>query len=157
MVRLLYFTRAALAGLKASPFVHAVAALTVAVALFAASLARFALEAGSRALDAWGRDVELTLYLKDDVSADAARALAEHLRTEEGGFAEVVTAEQALERLRSELGNAGDVLSNLPKNPLPSSIEARPPAGRRSAAQVAELAARASALPGVASVEYGRE
>jgi cell division transport system permease protein len=157
LVRLLYFTRAALASVRASPFVHGVAALTVAAALFASALARFAVAAGSRALDAWGRDVELTLYLEDAVSPEAAQALAGRLMAEEGGSAEVVTAEQALARLRSELGDSGAVLSNLPKNPLPASIEARPPADRRSAAQVAELAARAAALPGVASVEYGRD
>jgi cell division transport system permease protein len=157
LVRLLYFTRAALASVRASPFVHGVAALTVAAALFASALARFAVGAGSRALDAWGHDLELTLYLEGDVSPEAAQALAGRLMAEEGSSAEVVTPEQALARLRSELGDSGAVLSNLPKNPLPASIEARPPAGRRSAAQIAELAARAAALPGVASVEYGRD
>jgi cell division transport system permease protein len=157
VVKLLYFLRAALAGLRTSPSVHAVAALTVSVALVLAALARFALEASTRTLESLGSDVEVTLYLKDDVKPDQARALLTRLQREEGGAFTLVSADEALARLRAELGGAGAVLSNLPKNPLPASIEVRPPADRRSVARVAEMASRWSGLPGVGSVEYGRE
>lgn len=157
MVKLLYFVRAALSGLRTSPFVHFVACLTIAVALFAVGLARFGVRATSLALESWGSEVEVTLYLAEGLPEADARALVETLAREDGGEVRLVPADEALARLRRELGADGDVLQGLPKNPLPDSIEIRPPATQRSASAIAALAARWQGLPGVASVEYGRE
>lgn len=157
MVKLLYFVRAALAGIRASPFVHFVAALTLAVALFSLGLARYGYQATRLALAAWGSQVEVTLYLTDATSPEEGRALAEQIWRADGASARFIPREEALARLRQELGEAGDVLTDLPKNPLPASVEARLPAGLRTSTAIAGLAARWAKLPGVESVEYGRE
>jgi cell division transport system permease protein len=157
VVKLKYFLHAALAGLKQSPFVHFVAALTIAVALFSVGLARFGVDALDRALASWGSEVEITVYLKDSLKPEDALALAEGVRRQDGGEVRLVSAEQALSRLRRDLGPSGDVLTNLPKNPLPASLEIRPAPQLRSASAIALLAAKWSKIEGVESVEYGRE
>ena len=75
MVKLIYFVRAALSGLRNGPFVHGVAVLTIAVALFAAGLARYGVLAIGALLESWGSQAEITFYLKTDIAADAAQAL----------------------------------------------------------------------------------
>lgn len=157
MARLLYFLRSALSGIRQSPFIHAVAALTIGVALLATGLARFGLLASARVLDTWGEDVELTLYLADAVTAEQAEALVAALVEESGAEARYVSADEAMRRLRQDLGEAGDVLADLPRNPLPGSIEIRPASGQGGAQAVQALAERWSKRPEVESVDYGRE
>lgn len=157
MTRLFYFLRAAFSGLRQSPFVHLVAALTIGVAMFAVGLARFGSQAADRVLDTWGSGVEVSVYLADGLPVDEAKALAARVQKEDGGDVRLVMPDEALGRLRKDLGEAGDVLENLPKNPLPASLEVRPAAAQRSAGAIAALAQKWKKLPGVASVEYGRE
>lgn len=157
VTKLLYFLRAALSGLRQSPFVHLVAALTIGVAMFAVGLARFGWQAADRVLDTWGSGVEVSVYLAEGLGDADLQALAERIRREDGGEVRVVTPDEALARLRKDLAEAGDVLNNLPKNPLPASLEVRPAAALRSSASIGALAARWGKLPGVTSVEYGRE
>ncbi len=157
MARILYFLRSALSGLRQSPFIHSVAALTIGVALLATGLARFGLLAASKILETWGEDVEVTLYLKDGVTAEQAQALAESLVEDSAVEARYVSADEALERLRNDLGEAGDVLANLPRNPLPGSLEVRPAAGQGGVHAVQALAESWKTRAEVESVEYGRE
>ncbi|HEY3449344.1 MAG TPA: ABC transporter permease [Myxococcales bacterium] len=157
MTRIFYFLRAAFSGLRQSPFVHLVAALTIGVAMFAVGLARFGSQAADRVLDTWGTGVEVSVYLVDGLPLEEAQALVAKLQKEDGGEVRLVLPDEALGRLRKDLGEAGDVLENLPKNPLPASIEIRPSPAQRSAGAISALAQKWKKLPGVSSVEYGRE
>jgi len=157
VVQLLYFLRAALGGLRKNPFVHTVATLTLAVALFSSALARHGARASTTVLESWGGEVEVTFYLREGVTAEQAQALADELRAKEGGEPKVVTAEAALARLREELGDSVGVLEGLPTNPLPASVELRPKVNQRSAAALEALATRWSGRAEVEKVEYGRE
>jgi cell division transport system permease protein len=155
VVKLLYALRSALAGLRASPFVHAVAVLTIAVALFSVGLAQLGVRALGGLLDDWGAEVEVTLYLSEKTTEAEAGVLADGLRQKDQAEVRFVSPEQALVRLQGELGEAGKVLADLPRSPLPPSLEVRPP--RATRAQLAAYAERWGKLPGVESVEYGRE
>jgi cell division transport system permease protein len=157
VVKLLYFVRAALFGLRTSPFVHCVAALTIGVALFLAGLSRQGVKVVGALVESWGAEAELTFYLKPEVDEEAAKAFAARLASAEGAEVRLVSAAEALERLRSELGDKDGVLTNLPKNPLPASIEVRPAAGARSAAAIGALAERWSRAAEVASADFGQE
>ncbi|MGC4122423.1 MAG: permease-like cell division protein FtsX [Myxococcales bacterium] len=157
MTRLFYFLRAAFSGLRQSPFVHLVAALTIGVAMFSVGLARFGSRAADRVLETWGSGVEVSVYLADGLPLDDAKALAAQIQKEDGGEVRLVMPDEALARLRKDLGESGEVLENLPKNPLPASLEVRPAPLQRSAGAIAALAQKWKKLAGVASVEYGRE
>ena len=156
VIKLWLFIRTALSGLRQLPFVHGVAVLTLAVALFAGALAR----AGQRGVGALlahlDTDVEVTAYLADSMKPDQVEALRGRLARDSGGAVRVVSPAEALARLQKELGPDGAVLDGLAQNPLPTSLELLPPPGPPNAARLAALAAAWSKLPGVTGVDYGR-
>ena len=157
VTKLWHFIRTAFSGLRQTPFVHGVAVLTLAVALFAGALARAAQATVDGVLGNLGTDVEVTLYLAESATpaeVESVRAQAEH---DSGGVAKLVSPDEALTRLRRELGSDGDVLDGLPENPLPRTIELQPAPGPPQAQKLRELSARWSHLPQVTGVDYGRE
>jgi cell division transport system permease protein len=120
-------------------------------------LARAGEQAVGQLLTRFGGEVELTVYLTESASAEQEDALQAEVERESGGAVRRVSAAEALQRLRSELGESGSVLDGLPENPLPRSLEVRPPSGLPDAARLRRLADRWSKLPGVTGVDYGRE
>ena len=115
-----YFWRSATIGLRHSPFVHFVAVSTLAIALFTAGLARSALRMLDGLQESLGGEVEVTVYLADDVSPERAQAVVQSLEDRTGGHARFVPPAEALGRLTRELGDLGDAVSELPDNPLPA-------------------------------------
>lgn len=152
----LYFGRSAAQGIRHQPFVHGIAVLTLALALFSYGLAR----TGARLLDSLvaslGANVEVTAYLKDGISAEEAEKLAREVEAAAGVPARVVTPTQALERLGAELGDYGDVFSQLQDNPLPWSLQLEVPETMRTPESLARIAESARARAEVADVEYGQ-
>ncbi len=127
MAKLIYFIRAALQGMRARPAVHGVAIAILALALFAGALARYLFLFAEHFFASWGSEAEVTIYLRPEVSAGSAAAFFERVQAQEGvGAARLIQPGEALERLRLELAGSAGVLDNLPKNPLPASIEIRP-------------------------------
>ncbi len=148
--------RRALVNLWRAPMPSLVAVLTIAIALFLGAAFVAALDAAQLLLRGWGAEASITLYLAPDATEAQAGALVDELRRE--GTLEVVyvTRDEALSRLRQDLGDLGSTLDGLARNPLPPSIELRPRA-RLSVDALRALAARLSKLPKVAEVDYGRE
>ncbi len=152
-----YFWRSATHGLRHAPFVHSVAVVTIAIALFAAGLARSGLGVIEQALAQLGGEIQVTLYLQEGTSEAAAGALAARIGPQAGGVARVVPPAQALARLAQELGDLGQVLAELPKNPLPLSLELTLPPHARSQEDLRALATEVRKEPSVTGVDYGEE
>jgi cell division transport system permease protein len=158
LAKLSHFGRSAAQGMRHAPFVHLVAVNTIAIALFALGLAL----GGSRLLEGliqgMGSAVQLTVYLDDDVSGEAAQALVQELSTITGGHAELVAPAVALGRLARDLGPLGDALVDLPENPLPPSIEVKVPPGVRTPEEMATLASKLRERKDtIRGVDYGEE
>ncbi|MHB8873410.1 MAG: cell division protein FtsX, partial [Myxococcaceae bacterium] len=141
-----YFARAAVQGVRHAPFVHLIAVLTIAIALFAAGLAR----GGALMLDgligSLGGEVELTVYLAEGETEERAGEIAAALSQRTGGEAQVIPADVALARLAADLGELGSTLSDLPENPLPVSVEVKIPPGARGPGALRALAEKVRAL-----------
>lgn len=152
-----YFCRSAAQGMWHAPFVHVIAVAAIAIALFSAGLASAAARLVDALLASLGGEVELTVYLAPDTTPHSAAELAQTLTARAGAQAKVVLPEQALERLRQELGELGGALEGLEENPLPPSVELELPAGKRTAAELRSLAQRVRELPMVTQVDYGEE
>jgi len=153
-VKPLYFLGKALRSIRNAPFLHGVAALTIAVALvLAGTTAATALQARAL-LSSWGLRAELTLYLQPDVSEQSAARLSREAAAAAGGQARYVSADEALARLADALGKEGAQLLELAENPLPSSIEVVPRASA-TADELQALARRLAGLEGVAEVDHG--
>ena len=148
--------RRASVNLWRAPLPSLVAVLTIAIAVFLGAGFVATLEAAQLLLKGWGAEASITLYLAPDATEAQAGALVDLVGRD--GTLEVayVTRDEALARLRKDLGDLGSTLDGLAKNPLPPSIELRPRA-RLSVDALRALAARLSKLPNVAEVDYGRE
>lgn len=152
-----HYWRSALWGMRQSPFVHSVAVLTIAIALFAAGLTRSTTRIVESLIGSLGGEVEMTIYLSDSLTAEKAQALTGQAAKTVGGSAELVSAETAMTTLSQELGELGGALKDLPGNPLPRSIEVKVPPDARSPAALRAHAATLSKLEGVTAVDYGAE
>jgi cell division transport system permease protein len=110
-----------------------------------------------RVFTRWQDAAEFSVYLSDAVSADERAAIEQTLRASAVVSAlESVSKEDALKRFKQNFATLAESASDLPANPLPASLEVRlrPNANPMD---VAALADKAAALPGVADVRYDRQ
>jgi cell division transport system permease protein len=148
------FWRSALQGIRHQPFPHAVAVLTLAIALFALGLGRTASAAVDHLLASLGSDVQVTVWLVPEASPAEVDGLMASLRGR-GFSVQLVTPRAALERLGRELGSTTDVLRGLGSDPLPPSLELAVPPGWRSPSALRSLAQQLQETPAVTQVDWG--
>jgi len=108
--------------------------------------------------DNLGDDLSLIVYLEEEPGP----ALQEQLRRKITTFDEVesitfVSRAEAYERFSAQLGDNRDVLSDMPKDFLPPSIEVVPLKNLRSLNQVKLFSAYLASLPGTLKVQYGQD
>ncbi len=132
--------------------------MTIALALFVlggflvvtANLERLGAE--------WSNAAELSVYLKDDVSAGDRRGVELLLAPGEIVAAhEYVSKADALARFKQTFGDLAAAVDGLSGNPLPASLEVRLRPGPGVSASVDNLAVRLRQMPGVADVRYDRQ
>ncbi len=150
-----YALRQALGSIGHAPFTHLVASCSLAAALFLAAVSVSVTMGAGALLDSWSRSGELTLYLAPALGDARHDRLMEEVRALVDGEVSFVPAEEALERLALALGEPGEALRELPRNPLPASIEIRPLGLDGAALQ--RLAASLVRLEGVEEVDRGGE
>jgi cell division transport system permease protein len=132
--------------------------LTIALALFV--LGGFlAVTANLERLGAeWSNAAELSVYLKDDITADQRRSLETLLAPSDLVAAhEYVSKPDALARFKQTFGDLAAAVDGVGSNPLPASLEVRLRPGPGVSSRVDELAGRVQQLAGVADVRYDRQ
>ncbi|WP_257459799.1 cell division protein FtsX [Archangium lipolyticum] len=152
-----YFWRSAASGLRHAPFIHFIAVITIAIALFSAGLAQALGRMVEGLIGSLGGEVQVTVYLSPELDEEGATVLRERMEASSGGRATLVPPQAALERLSRELGDLGEALAQMPENPLPPSLELEVPQERRTPGALKALAQELRALPGVTGVDYGEE
>ena len=148
--------RTAARGLQTSPVPSALATLTIALALLL--VGAFALVLGNLegALERFGDELQLVVYLDPALDASQERALRARLAGfEEVAAATLVTREEALERFRTTLGG-GELLAGLDANPLPASLELALEPSARSEGAIERLAAALASMEGVDELSHDR-
>jgi cell division transport system permease protein len=148
------FWRAALQGIRHQPFPHAVAVLTLAIALFALGLGRAGSDAIDHLLASLGSDVQVTVWLRPEAPVAEVDALMASLR-ERGFGVQLVTPRAALERLGRELGAAADALRGLGSDPLPPSLELGVPPAWRDPVSLRRLSLELQKSAEVTQVDWG--
>jgi cell division transport system permease protein len=149
--------RRAAVNLWRAPLPSLVSVLTIALALFLGASFAVGLLSARRLLQGWGAEPSVTIYLDRATTDEEARALAGRIaETERTESVRYVDRAQALQRLRTELGDLKSALDGLPENPLPPSLEVIP-AGSPGPTEVRALASRVGRLSHVVEVDYGRE
>jgi cell division transport system permease protein len=103
-------------------------------------------------------DLRLIVYLEDEPGPQ----MQEQLRRKIENFDDVeeiifISKEEAYERFARQLGDDSDVLSDMPKNFLPASIEVIPLQSLRGYNQIKLFSEYLENLPGTEKVQYGQE
>jgi cell division transport system permease protein len=153
-----YFFTEAAASLWRGRGAAILAVLTIAVGLFVLGLF-LALNGNlQRLVGRWTESAELSVYLKDDVTADQLRIVDELVaRSGVAAHREYVSKTQAAARFRQDFPDLAGPAQRLESNPFPASIEVRlQPEARDAGATVDNLAMALGGLSGVADVRYDR-
>jgi cell division transport system permease protein len=147
--------RAGIRGVRATPWVFAISVGTMSAGLLLLAAYLLVVHNMRGALERFGSELRLVAFL----SPQAPRADAEAALGALDGVAGVqwVGPEQALERLRADLGSDADVLEGLPRNPLPGSFEIDVAPARRTPEGLRALAAQVRGVPGVEDVRWGED
>jgi cell division transport system permease protein len=117
----------------------------------------FSLNLG-RAIEQWRERVRVVGYLKDEPSAAKLDELTQRIEAMPGVLrVRYVSKAEALKALKRSLGGQADVADQLPRNPLPASVEVTPDAGTATPEGTRELARRLQALPEIEEVQGGSQ
>lgn len=150
-----YCLRETWLGIRRNPFLSLATVLTAAIAMLVLSV--FLLGAANLAnmIEFVERQVQVSIYLKDDVQLGDRNAILSRLRDLEGvDEAVFVSKEEALERLRVAFGDNASLLEGIEEfNPLRDSIEVRV----LEAAAVDAVVAAVKDNPSTDDISYGRE
>jgi len=108
--------------------------------------------------DKLGDDLSLIVYLEEEPGPELKEQLKRKITTfDEVESIRFITRAEAYERFAKQLGDNQDVLSDMPKDFLPPSIEVVPLKNLRSLNQVKLFSAYLARLPGTLKVQYGQD
>lgn len=132
--------------------------LTIALALFVLGGFLVVTVNLERLGSEWSNAAELSVYLKDDVTASERRGVEAVLAPSDLiATHEYVSKASALARFKQTFGDLAAALDGVSGNPLPASLEVRLRPGPGMSASVDSLAARLRQMAGVADVRYDRQ
>ncbi len=158
LLRLGYFVRTAIAGLRASPVTTAVAVITIGVSLVLVGAFALLLANMEELLGRFGDDLQVTVYLEEGLGAEQIVELVRIAQTVEGvQAARVVSKAEALERFRAGVGQGSALLEGLGENPLPASLELTLAPEQRSPAGMARVVGSLEGLAGVSELASGQD
>jgi cell division transport system permease protein len=157
-VRLRYFLRTALHGLRASPMTSAVAVATIGVTLLLVGAFVLLVSNMERLLDRFGEDILVSAYLEVGLPGEEQRALVERVESAPGvESVRLVTEEEAVQRFRQGSAGQASLLEGLDENPLPASLEITLVPESRSTEGVGILVSALDGLRGIDEFGYGTE
>jgi cell division transport system permease protein len=147
--------REALLAFRRAPLLSALSVLTIAFSLFAFGLFGLVAVNIRHALLSVEERVEIRAFISDGTPIETiAAGMSDIAAFPEVALVEVITADQALERARSEMSEFQDVFEGAF---LPASFEVRLRPGFRAPTQVSAVAERIGSYAFVDDVRYGEE
>ncbi|HEY3280052.1 MAG TPA: permease-like cell division protein FtsX [Gemmatimonadales bacterium] len=150
--------REALLAFKRAPLLSALSVTTIAFSLFVLGLFGLVVVNLQDALHGVEERVEVVAYVLPGTPIEAAAVALKDIEAfPEVQAATYVSEDDALARARAELVEFRDVLRELERNPLPSSIEVKLKPGFRDAAHVSDVAERLRGFGFVDDVRFGRD
>jgi cell division transport system permease protein len=138
MHRALHIVRRAFSGIRRRPWMHALSVVTLAASFLSFAATLTAATNVDALLSRWLGGAELTLFVRDGVTADEVSRLAAAIREIDGvRGVEVVSPEAARDKFAADLGAFGDMAAALPATAFPTAVDvslggalARNPAAR---------------------------
>ena len=150
-----YIVRETMISLKRNSWMSFASIGTVAFSLFVLGMFLILVVNMNRMVASLESQVEISVYIKDEVSDSGIHALEERITQMQGvESVKYVDRETAMKRFRERLGDQQFLLDSLGEtNPLPNSFEVRilrPDMVRTAAEAIAEM-------PGVETAKYGQD
>jgi cell division transport system permease protein len=148
-----YMVRESLVSLQKRKLSGTVAVLIMGSSLLTLAIFSLVTINLDRVLQALRGEIDLTVYLQDDIHhEDQARLQGDLLSTRGVTSVHFVSREQALENFRAELGEDADLLDALRENPLPASYQLRLDPAFHDVDRLKELTGTLEQYPGVEQV-----
>src|SRR5262249_12125714 len=142
-------------AVRKAPLLSALSVTTIAFSLFAFALFGLVAINIRKALEGVEERVEIRAFVAENTKVESVVTAANEIaRYSEVASATVVTAEQALERARKELGEFSDVFD---AGVLPASIDVRLKPGFRDPRNVSAVADRIRTIEFIDDVRFGEE
>ncbi|MEW6686738.1 MAG: permease-like cell division protein FtsX [Candidatus Edwardsbacteria bacterium] len=153
-----YSFKEALLSFKRARLMTLVSIFIITISLFILGIFLIATVNLHRLIKQAQEKVEITVFLKDELSSNSVQTLKGKIR-EMGGVKEVhyISKEEALKRFRQELSEKGDLLDALETNPLPPSFQVKVLRDCKDPKYLAYLSSQIASLSGVEEVEYGKD
>ncbi|GAB4252989.1 MAG: permease-like cell division protein FtsX [Thermoleophilia bacterium] len=155
MEKLKFFFGEAFRSLRRNYFMTFAALVTVFLSMAVLGIVMVFVYNIEAVLEDVEQKVEINVFLHDSATSDQIEELAAEIEGwEEVKEFQFITKEQALERLKEDMGeDAEEILGDLPNNPLPASFEV----ALKDPEQVEQVAARFEGRDFIEDVSYGAE
>ncbi len=109
-------------------------------------------------LATWSKQVQIVVYLKDDISLEERQALEDLIpKNPDVESATFVPKELAWKNFKNDFSANADILNSLDINPLPASYNLQFKQSADRVERIREFAETLSRKPGVESLEYGEK
>lgn len=149
--------RRALQDMRSNRMLSLVTISTFALSILIVSSAMLFFANMGDIMDGWRQGIRVMAYLQEGLNAADRSTLKVRMESLYGvQQADFVPKDQALERLRTQMGRQTSILDNLDSNPLPDAYEIQMIAASQSWDKVEQLAIALEKLEGVSEVEYGQ-
>ena len=149
--------RRALQDMRSNRMLSLVTISTFALSILIVSSAMLFFVNMGDIMDGWRQGIRVMAYLQEGLNAADRSTLKVRMESLYGvQQAEFVPKDQALARLRTQMGRQTSILDNLESNPLPDAFEIQMIAASQSWDKVEQLAKALEKLEGVSEVEYGQ-
>ncbi len=150
------FIKKALADIRSNRFLNFITIVTISLSILVVSVFMLFFENASRVIEVWNQGGRAMIYLENGFSRDMLARLQEKIN----GLGEVdemvfIPKDQALDKLKKEMGSRTEFFKTLKTNPLPDAIEIRMKS-HGSFEQIQGFARQIESLDLVENVEYGQ-
>jgi len=150
------FINKALTDIRSNRFLNFITIVTISLSILIVSVFMLFFENASRVIEVWNQGGRAMIYLEKGFSRDMLSNLQEKIH----GLGEVdemvfIPKEEALDKLKKEMGSRTDFFKTLKTNPLPDAIEIKMKS-HGSFEQIQSFARQIESLDLVENVEYGQ-
>jgi cell division transport system permease protein len=152
----MYFLREALRNFYRHRRVNVVAVFVIAIGMLLVGGVALAYVNFRSVAAYWGSQVNMVIYLSDQLTPERLEALRLALQqAPETAVLEYTSKEQAMQQLRSRLGEGAAILQGLQSNPLPASFTVTIRDEYRRPELLRETVERYRQLPEIEDIDYG--
>ena len=156
--RLLTAARSGFRGVRSTPLVFVASVTTMAAGLLLLGAYLLLVHNMREVLERFGHEFRVVAFLEPDDSRDGVGDVEAFLAGLDGvASVRFVSPDEALARLRADLGEQAGVLDGLRRNPLPGSFELEIAPESRSPQAVGAIALRIVESPAIGEVNYGED